>query len=183
MRALVKLYQAGHIDLLFADETGFSLRPYIPYGWQPVNIQRSIPAARTHVLNIFGLMSVDNRLRFYPTKDNIDSLFIIQCLDDFANKINAEKLLPSVIIWDNASWHTSQAVMDKRKEWELKGLYLFFQPTYSPHLNKAETLWRKVKYEWLKPQNYKSAATLKKAVIRILSLFGSEYTINFSMNF
>ena len=180
---MVKLYEAGHIDLLFADETGFSLKPYIPYGWQPIGVQTSIPTSRTHVINIFGLMSIDNRLRFYPTKDNIDSEFIIKCLDDYANKIAAEDSPPSVIIWDNASWHKSQMVLDKREEWEQKGLYLFFQPTYSPHLNKAETLWRMVKYKWLKPQDYKSTKTLKKAVMRILTQFGSKYSINFSMNY
>ena len=27
--------------------------------------------------------------------------------------------------------------------------YLFYLPTYSPHLHNIETLWRNMKYEWL----------------------------------
>jgi transposase len=36
-------------------------------------------------------------------------------------------------------------------------LYL---PPYSPHLNLAEVLWRKLKYEWLRPEDYFQAETL-----------------------
>lgn len=169
----------AYIDLFFADETGFGLSPNIPYGWQPIGEQGEFPTQHKHVLNVFGLMSLDNRLRAYHTEDYIDSTYIIQCIDDFVLTIKK----PTVIIWDNAPWHTAKAIQDKRREWEEKGLYLFYQPKYSPHLNREEILWRKVKYEWLRPKHYKSAKTLKKAVLGILAAFGSEYVINFSMNF
>ncbi len=29
--------------------------------------------------------------------------------------------------------------------WQKRGLYLLFLPAYSPHLNIAGTLWRKIK--------------------------------------
>ncbi|MDQ3633153.1 MAG: transposase [Acidobacteriota bacterium] len=35
------------------------------------------------------------------------------------------------------------------KYWQTRGLYIFYLPTYSSHLNIAETVWRKLKYEWL----------------------------------
>ena len=70
--------------------------------------------------------------------------------------------------------------MDKRQEWEEQDLFIFFLPRYSPHLNRIETLWRKIKYEWLKPRNYQSWKTLTKAVKNILASFGSDYNINFS---
>lgn len=179
LKALVKLWQNDHIDLLFGDETGFNLSSNVPYAWQPVGEQIGIRSKRKHVLNVFGLMSADNRLRFYPSEETINSDFIIRCLDDFAAHITR----PSVIVWDKAPWHTSNEVMARRSTWEEKGLFIFFLPPYSPHLNKEETLWRKVKYEWLKPQHYRSKNTLKKAVINILSAFGTQYKINFSMNY
>lgn len=179
MQALVQLWQADYIDLFFADETGFGLTPNIPYGWFPIGEQAVFPTQRKHVLNVFGFMCPTNRLRAYYTKDYIDSAYIIQCMDDFVSQIDK----PTVVIWDNAPWHTAQAILDKRNEWEAKGLYLFYQPKYSPHFNKVETLWRKVKNEWLRPKHYKSANTLKKAVLEILATFGSEYVINFSMNY
>ena len=69
--------------------------------------------------------------------------FIIQCIDDFVSKI--EK--PTVIILDNAPIHRAHKMLAKRKEWENKDLFVFFLPRYSPHLNRIETLWRKVKYD------------------------------------
>ncbi len=56
----------------------------------------------------------------------------------------------------------------------------FFLPTYSPHLNKIEILWRFIKYKWLEIEAYESYSSLVKAVENILINFGSEYTINFA---
>jgi hypothetical protein len=53
---------------------------------------------------------------------------------------------------------------EKQKEWEQKGLKIFFLPTYSPQLNKIEILWRFIKYEWLRPSAYGSYLSLVKAV-------------------
>jgi transposase len=49
----------------------------------------------------------------------------------------------------------------------------------SPHLNKAETYWRKAKYEWLKPSDYGSFAKFKKKVHQIFNEIGSEYKVMF----
>jgi len=39
--------------------------------------------------------------------------------------------------------------------------------TYSPHLNIAETLWRKLKYEWQVPEDYLEKSSLLYAVNRV----------------
>jgi len=175
----VKLWQNGHIDLLYGDETGFNLHSNVPYGWQPIGEQWAIPTKRKQVLNVFGLMDLNNRLRFYPTGEIITSELIVKWLDDFVKTL--DRL--TVIVWDNAPWHTAQLVQDKRQQWEEQGLYLFYLPPYSPHLNCEETLWRMVKHRWLKPQHYRSATALKRAVMNILQEFGTQYKINFSMNY
>jgi transposase len=90
---------------------------------------------------------------------------------------------PTVLIFDNAPWHTSNKVLMMQKEWEQKKLYIFFLPTYSPHLNLIETLWRKIKYEWLRPEHYESAGTLKDAIFNIIRKYDDEFSINFSKNF
>ncbi|AUD06983.1 hypothetical protein CWM47_37270 [Spirosoma pollinicola] len=58
-------------------------------------------------------------------------------------------------------------------------MYLFFLPTYSPHLNPIEILWRFLKYRWLQKLHYSSWSRLKKAVFAIIRLFGQEYRICF----
>ncbi len=35
LKQLLQLYHSGFIDLFFADESGFSMEGYVPYGWQP----------------------------------------------------------------------------------------------------------------------------------------------------
>lgn len=173
------MYLAGYIDLRFGDETNFSMTPNVPYGWLPKGKQTGIPSDPKRVLNVFGLMNLGQQLCSYPTKGTINSQFIIECLDDFCQDISRL----TVVVLDNASWHTAQAIQDKRAEWEEKGLFLFYLPTYSPHLNPIEILWRKMKYEWFTPEDYQCSQQLEAAILNMLSKFGTEFVINFSKSF
>ncbi|MDE5877469.1 MAG: transposase [Muribaculaceae bacterium] len=67
-----------------------------------------------------------------------------------------------------------------RKIWEKRGLYLFFLPPYSPHLNIVETLWRMLKGQWIQPTDYVSTDNLFYAVNRTLAGLGFTHFINFS---
>lgn len=178
LKHLWTLNQSGHIDLLFSDEAGFQLVPNLPYGWQAKGQYIRLWPRKGKTLSIFGLLGTNNRLISYPCERSTNAAFIIQCLEDFVNK-QLDK--PTVIIMDNAPIHRAKAVQQKRKEWEEKGLYLFFLPKYCPHLNRIETLWRKIKYEWLKPKDYYSWRTLTRAVKNILATFGqNQYNIQFN---
>ena len=70
-------------------------------------------------------------------------------------------------------------MQEKLAEREEKRFYIFFLPPYSPHLNIIEIWWRKMKYEWLKPEDYLSLERLRKAIKEILSNLGTHYKINF----
>lgn len=176
LKALWSLQKANHIDLFFSDESGFQLVPNLPYGWQAKGQYVRMLPRKGKNLSIFGLLSTDNRLICYPTESTTNADFIIQCLDDFLTKINK----PTVVIMDNAPIHKAKILLNKRKEWEAKNLFIFFLPKYCPHLNRIEILWRKIKYEWIKPKDYKSWGTFTKAVKYILASFGSDlYNIKF----
>ena len=69
--------------------------------------------------------------------------------------------------------------MNRIEAWEEQDLYVFFLPKYSPHLNLIEILWRKIKYEWLKPQHYLNKETFSQALEDILVKIGDEFKINF----
>ncbi len=47
-------------------------------------------------------------------------------------------------------------------------------------MNLIETLWRKIKYEWLKPHRYNSWLTLSEALKDILLKVGTSFKIDFS---
>ena len=175
----MKLEDQQAIQLYFTDETGFSLTPSIPYGWIPITEQWSIRSAKDRVCNIFGLLSRKGGLITYSTDQSINSNFIIECIDQIADQIQ----MLTVLVMDNAPWHRSALVKAKQTQWNEKGLYLFYLPTYSPQLNLIETLWRKIKYEWLRPEDYISAEKLKESLFNIITKYDDEFSVNISKNF
>lgn len=175
LRQLVSLSKSGYIDLFFADQSGFNIEGYVPYGWQPKGEYIHIRPQKSKGTQVFGLLSVDNRLQAYSCKGSMDSQMAIAFLDDFAGQMAQ----PTVVVLDNASIHRSQQFLKRVAGWQQQGLYLFFLPKYSPHLNLIEILWRKIKYEWLAYEHLTSQDQLDQQLKRILTQFGTQYTINF----
>ena len=103
-------------------------------------------------LSILGLLSLDNRLAAYPTEKTTTGNFVVKCIEDFIKTMDK----PTVVVLDNAPIHRCQAVYERIEQWQQQNLYVFFLPKYSPHLNAIEILWRRIKYSWLKPEDYKS---------------------------
>ncbi|MCP6760266.1 MAG: transposase [Fischerella sp. CENA71] len=101
---------------------------------------------------------------------------VYACIDKFCETLKNQ----TVLVIDNSSIHTSNALLDKQEEWKDKGLTLFFLPTYSPELNIIERLWRFIKYQWLQIDAYSSWESLVEAVENIFRNFGDKYIINFA---
>jgi len=173
---LMHLEENGQLNIYYGDESGFSLEPYIPYGWQPAGEYVKIVSETSPRLNVFGILSRDNKMHAYSVTGSVDTDTIIACMDDFVKTI----VTKTVLVLDNASIHSSKKFKAKMDEWLEKGLQIFHLPPYSPHLNPIETLWRKVKYEWIKPADYKSWDSLQNAVERILESVGDQHRIKFS---
>lgn len=178
----MKLEDKQAIRLFFTDETGFNLVPNIPYGWQPIGEQKTIRSAKDHVCNFYGLLSRKGKLKIFSTSKSINSDFIISCIDEIAEETEKTNK-PTVLVLDNAPWHVSEKIQLMEEQWIDKGLYLFYLPTYSPQLNLIETLWRKIKYEWLKAEDYLSAKALKEALHHIITNYDALFSINLSKNF
>jgi transposase len=177
LEVLKELASKKAIEVYYGDQSGFSLDPCIPYGWQPRGKYNCIVPQRSKRRNVFGLLSHDNEFHSYDVVGKMDSDFVISCLDDFCKK----KLIKrTVICLDNASIHRSKKFKAKIKEWQEQDLWIWFLPTYSPHLNLIETLWRKVKYEWLKPKDYLNLEALNGALDKIFGSIGGEYKIKFT---
>jgi transposase len=175
---LEHLSQQGLIDLFYADETGVSTDGYVPYGWvgkeEKIGV-RLLPGTR-HRINCFGLLSRDCRFEHATTEGRIDSDFIIDYLEGFSQRIEKQ----TVVVLDNAPVHKTRKLMDRREAWEQQGLFLFYLPPYSPHLNIIETLWRVLKGKWLQVEDYSSRLTLFEATRTCLKQIGIEYLISFS---
>lgn len=168
--------EQGNIDLYYGDESRISEEGYVPYGWQFEDEQVVIKATKGKAINCFGLISRGNDFIYRNTVDNIDSQFILETLDEIS--LNIQK--PTVVVLDNARPHTARKVKQLFKIWQQRGLYIFYLPPYSPHLNIIERLWKELKEGWLKPADYQSADSLFYAVDRICAAIGKELFMNFS---
>ena len=112
------------------------------------------------------------------TEQVIDAARICDYLDQFANQLERRLNRLTVIVLDNAPVHQGR-LRHFLERWQKKGLYVFFLPTYSPHLNIAEVLWRKLKYEWLQAGDYQEKSLLCLRVWQALSAVGSDLEIAF----
>lgn len=169
------MFRASHIDLYFADESTFSMNPVVPYAWQSKGQTIEIFPRRDKKINLFGIFRPDNVAVTYQSSGNVNSEFLIRSIDDFCQHLDK----PTVLVIDNAPTHRSKLFSEQLARWEEKDLYIFFLPKYSPHLNIAETFWRKAKYEWLRPSDYFSFAKYKRKIKEIFNRIGIDYKIVF----
>ena len=174
---LITLWLLGYIELYFADESGFTLQPYLPYAWQKKGqTQRIFARNRNKRLNVLGLMSLCGSLTVYYSEQSLNGEFVKNSLEDFSKKSHQK---PCVIMMDNGPIHRAKVVTEQFANWEEQNLHVFFLPKYSPHLNPIEILWRFCKYRWLHKEHYKTWAILKKAILSVFKEYGSKYVINF----
>jgi transposase len=172
---LKRLEDEGKIDLYYLDEVGFSRIPSVPYGWQDIGEYLEISSSHSRRLNVLGIMNRANYLETYVSVQSINSDVVIACIDAFFPVVDK----PTVIVVDQSSIHTSDAILEKREEWRERNLSIFELPSYSPELNLIEILWRFIKYEWIKIDAYSSWETFVASVEKILREFGKNYVINF----
>lgn len=132
--------------------------------------------AKGYKINIWGLINRYNKNHWATTEQNIDARFVFEQLEKLSFQIQKQ----TIVMIDNASIHKAKIIKQQLKFWEKRGLYIFYIPPYSPHLNIAETLWRKIKKEQIDPKDYLNKETLFYAVNRCLAQLGNSWKINFS---
>ena len=135
-----QLSEQGRIDLLYGDESRVSLLPCVPYGWQVADEQVAMPSEKRGGVNCFALLSRQNECQAHLTTGTITAAWVSERLDALSLSLRR----PTVVVLDNARVHT-KAAKERQAVWQERGLFVWFLPTYSPHLNIAETLWRKLK--------------------------------------
>jgi transposase len=176
LRELEKLSRERIIDLFYGDESHVCSEGYVPYGWQFPDEDVFIASSKGFRLNCFAMLGRSNECHWVTTTQSIDANFIVEQLERLSFKINK----PTFLVLDCARIHTGKKVQERVKYWQQRGLYLLYLPPYSPHLNLAETLWRKLKTEWLAVEDYLQEQALFYATNRCLASVGTHLKINFS---
>ena len=86
--------------------------------------------------------------------------------------------VPCIVVLDNAGIHKGEVMQERRRQWQQKGLHLYYLPPYSPELNRIEILWKQAKYFWRKFVRL-TGDDLIEEVRSIMKNYGTKFTINF----
>jgi transposase len=105
------------------------------------------------------------------------SALSIQFVDWAAQQLAKQALKVLVLVWDNASWHVSQAlrtwIHEHNRQVKQAGqgirILLCYLPTKSPWLNPIEPKWRHGKRKILEPERTLSAHEVAE---RVCAVFG-----------
>lgn len=174
---LIEQEARREIDLVYFDQSGFTLEPYISSAWSPIGETIEIPCSKSKRLNVLGFMTRDCRFESFVFEGSVNTSVVVACIDEFAKKL---AMKPTVLVLDNASIHTSYEFEENIEKWEKLGLHIVYLSPYSPELNAIEILWRKIKYEWMPFSAYDSFASLRENLFEILANIGTKYVINFA---
>jgi hypothetical protein len=170
--------QAGQIELVFLDESGFAPTFPITYTWARQGVRPTVAyeAPEGRRVNVIGA--------FVPWAEQEHFVY-----DSFTHSIKAPHFLafvwckvagmttplgelptsfarsrPCVIVLDNYSVHKNKAVKGFADAFAAAGISFFFLPPYSPELNLIEPIWRHVKYDDIPVRSHSTTADLKSAV-------------------
>lgn len=175
LQELENQYAEGHINFYYGDESHMCTSGCVPYGWQFKGEDYYVACDQKFRLNCFGIIDRNSHYDGFTITKFINSDKIIEYLEAFSFGIKKK----TVIVHDNAKIHRAKKVVCHRKIWEKRGLFIFFLPLYSPHLNLAETLWRILKGKWIKLKDYVSKDNLFYAANRALANVGKVLYVNF----
>jgi transposase len=73
--------------------------------------------------------------------------------------------IPITLVWDNARYQKCAVVFELAKE---LGITLLYLPSYSPHLNLIERLWRFVRKQCLYSKYYEDFSSFKSAISSLI---------------
>ncbi len=128
-------------DLVFIDESGFSLSLYQHYGWAPETerLIEAVPFNRGKNLSVVGALGIEGMLSFRHKPGAMKRADI----EAFLTQDVLPGLLPgSVIVLDNAKIHKGgkiQQIVEKA------GCWLLYLPPYSPDFSPIEPAWGWIK--------------------------------------
>lgn len=142
---LAELLEEPDLNVVYFDESGFSLKGVVPYGWQPQGQRAEIPVTGAHGSNIqvLGFESQAGEVEAYLHRGYVTTETVIAVFDSYSEQLDRM----TVVVLDNASCHTSSAFQSQLEVWAKRGLLVYHLSPYSPELNAIEGFWKKLKYQ------------------------------------
>jgi transposase len=148
-----------------------------PLRLEQLSIEKSDPDAKA--ISCYGLLRAETEkvwLRFVEGRPV--SAITIQFLEWVRQQLQQEGKKALLLVWDNASWHKSQAVRSWIRDHNHKArkqggvrIIVCALPTKSPWLNRIEPYWVHGKRAVVEPKRKLSAAEL---ITRVCDYYGCE---------
>ena len=133
--------------ILFVDEAGFYLLPFVARTYAPVGQTPVLRAPLTYDhLSVISAVTPDGRLFTHVQEEAFRGPTIVAFLRQLLRQVRGTLL----VIWDGASIHSCQSVKDFLAAGAAKRLHLERLPGYAPDLNPDEGVWNLLKRGELK---------------------------------
>jgi len=151
--------KAGKRRVLFLDAAHFVLSAYLSTVWCFTRLFIASPSGRQR-FNVLGAVDAVTKEIFTITNETyINAESVCLLLTKIATRYAGEMI---TIVLDNARYQKCELVL--RHAAALKNIELLYLPSYSPHLNLIERLWRFVRHECLYSKYYPKFDGFKQAL-------------------
>jgi transposase len=150
--------KAGKRAVLFMDAAHFVLGAYLARVWCFTRIFIASPSGRQR-FNVLGAIDAVTKQIFTVTNETyINAESVCLLLTQLAASYVG---IPITIVLDNARYQKCEVVLRQAVTLKIELLYL---PSYSPHLNLIERLWRFVRKECLYSKYYPKFDGFKQVI-------------------
>ena len=152
----------GKRAVYFVDAAHFVHRAYLGFIWCFQRIFIPSPSGRKR----FNVLGAINALTYQIVDVTNESYINSESFCELLDKLAALSLAIEItLVLDNARYQKCHLVQDYAKSLNIELLYL---PSYSPHLNLIERLWKFVRNECLYSKYYETFSDFKLAIINCL---------------
>ena len=158
LEPLLEEANQGKKAVYFVDAAHFIHRAYLGFIWCFERIFIASPSGRKRFNVLGAVKALTHEIITVTNETYINAVSVCELLD----KLAALSLsIPIILVLDNARYQKCHLV---REHAEKLGIELLYLPSYSPHLNLIERLWRLVRNECLYAKYYENFDSFKKAI-------------------
>ncbi len=169
LEPLLQEAKAGKRAVFFVDAAHFVHRAYLGFIWCFTRIFIPSPSGRKRFNVLGAINAVTKQVISVSNQTYINAKTVCELLFQLS-ELDLEN--PITLVLDNARYQKCQFVKDIAA---FLGIELLYLPSYSPHLNLIERLWRFVRNECLYSKYYENFADFQSAIADCLEKTNTEH--------
>ncbi len=158
LEPLLEEAKQGKKAVYFVDAAHFIHRAYLGFIWCFERLFMASPSGRKRFNVLGAINALTYEIITITNETYINSVSVCELLDKLAD---LSLSIPVVLVLDNARYQKCHLVREYAQKLGIELLYL---PSYSPHLNLIERLWKLVRNECLYSKYYENFDSFKKAI-------------------